>query len=154
LKNILLVLSASRQSSKTIDIALNRAKSEGALLSALFILDSKVPESIFESLTDNAFAGEKPSEQLQASILMEHRERGTKKVLEIGEMAEKMGVHFEPLIKEGDFVSECLSVINEKKSDLVIITRERRSFLSRFVFGSVLESVRSETDSELLIVEE
>lgn len=153
MENILLILSNSRQSPLAISEALQRAKAEGAVLTTLFILDVKLPASMCEKITENAFAGEKTSEQLYHSILIDHRERGRSKIMEIGEEAETMGVVFDALIKEGEFGKECLSTINETKPDLVIITRERKSFISRFVFGSVLESIQKETDSELLIIE-
>ncbi len=150
----MLVLSNARQSPSAVNKALQMAKDEGAVLTALFILDAKLPASLCENIADNAFAGEKTSEQLYHSILVEHRERGRNIIMEIGQKAETMGVAYEAMIKEGEFGAECLSSINDKRPDLVIITRERKSLISRFVFGSVLGSIQKETDSELLIIED
>lgn len=154
MKNILLVLSTTRQSPKTIELALDKAKSEGATLTGLFILDSNIPESIFDKLTDIGFTGGKPSQQLHSSILLEYRQRGMKKLEETRDIASKSGVPFEGLIREGDFAAQCLEVIHTSKSDLVILTRKRRSSLSRFIFGSCVEDIKKESGCELLIVDE
>ncbi len=135
-------------------MAIEKAKEEGATLTALFILDSEIPASIFDKLTDIGFAGEKPSQQLQDSILIEYRDMGQRKLEEIAGMVKESGVTFEALLKEGDFATECIDVIREKKSDLVIVTRKNRSSLSRFIFGSPLEQIKREIDTELIIVDE
>ena len=154
MKNILLVLSTTRQSPKTIELALEKAKEAGANLTGLFILDSNIPESIFETLTDVGFSGEKPSMQLQESILTEYRLRSEKKLEETGIMASERGVPFEAITKEGDFMGQCIDVIESSNADLVILTRKKRSSLSRFIFGSCVEDIKKEVKCELLIVEE
>ncbi|MBE9503944.1 MAG: universal stress protein [Proteobacteria bacterium] len=154
MKNILLVLSTTRQSPKTIELALERAMNEGARLTGLFILDSNIADSIFEKLTDSGFIGDKPSQQLHSSILLEYRQRGMVKLEETKEMAAKKGVSFEAIIKEGDFFNECLEEINKSKADLVILTRKKRSSLSRFIFGSYVENIKKGVDCEVLIVDE
>ena len=154
MKNILLVLSTTRQSPQTVELALEKAKEMGSDLTGLFVLDSGIPESIFDKLTDTGFTGEKPSQQLHDSILKEYKERGEKKLSEIEEMASKRGIRFESLIKKGDFVSECHSVITEKSSDMVIITRRKRSSLSRFIFGSPIDQLREISDCEFIVIDE
>lgn len=154
MKNILLVLSTTRQSPKTIDAAFERAKEENRGLTALFVLDSEMPESIFEKLTDIGFTGEKPSQQLQESILTEYRVRGDRKLKELESMALEMKVSFKTIIREGDFIKECLSVIDEENADFVIITRKKRSSLSRFIFGSALAEISSKVQCEMLIIDE
>ena len=154
MKNILLVLSTTRQSPKTIELALERAIKEEACLTGLFILDSKIPDSIFEKLTDSGFIGDKPSQQLHTSILLEYKQRAIIKLEETKEIASKKGVPFEAIIKEGDFISQCLEEINKAKADLVILTRKKRSSLSRFIFGSYVEDIQREVDCEVLIIDE
>jgi len=154
LKNILLVLSTTRQSPETVELALEKAKEGNSSLTGLFILDSGIPDSIFDKLTDIGFTGEKPSHQLHASILAEYRERGMKKMEEIGETAAGKGISFDSIIREGDFAAECLSVIGEKRADTVIMTRRKRSSLSRFIFGSPIENIRKRAGCEFIIVDE
>lgn len=154
MKNILLVLSTTRQSPKTVELAIEKAKAEKASLTALFVLDSGMPESIFEKLTDIGFTGEKPSQQLRDAILIEYRERGKTKLGEIEALAADMGISCCSAVREGDFTAECLSFIKEKEADLVIITRKKRSSLSRFIFGSPLEGIKDEAGCEMLIVDE
>lgn len=154
MKNILLVLSTTRQSTKTEEEALNKAKAEDAQLTIAFILDSSMPESIFEKLTDVGFTGERTSLQLQTSILDEYRRRGVLKLDEIKGAAESMGVACNHVVREGAFAIECLSLVNEMNADLVILTRKKRSSLSRFIFGSAIEDIQCMSECEFLIVEE
>ena len=154
MKNILLVLSTTRQSSKTEEEALNRAKAEGAELTVAFILDSKMPESMFEKLTDIGFTGERPSQQLQASILEEYRGRGALKLDEVKAAAESMGVACKVVAREGGFAKECLDLVDEMAADLLILTRKKRSSLSRFIFGSAIEDIQGMAECEFLIVDE
>ena len=154
MKNILLVLSTTRQSPKTIDLALEKVKAEKSSLTALFVLDSEMPGSILEKLTDAGFTGEKPSQELHDSILTEYRERGKNKLEEVEKMAKEMDVPFIAIMREGDFTSECLAEIKYRNADTVITTRKRRSTLSRFIFGSPIEQIRNESKCEMIIVEE
>ncbi|MDT8317240.1 MAG: universal stress protein [bacterium] len=154
MKNILLVLSTTRQSPKTIELALEKVKTEESSLSALFVLDSKMPGSILEKLTDSGFTGEKPSQELHDSILSEYRERGKKKLEEVEKLAKEMNIPFTAIIREGDFTSECLAEIKVRNTDTVITTRKKRSTLSRFIFGSPIEQIRDESKCEMIIVEE
>ncbi len=154
MKNILLVLSTTRQSPKTIDLAIEKVKKEGSSLTALFVLDSEMPGSILEKLTDSGFTGEKPSQELHDSILTEYRERGRKKLEEIEDLANRMEVPFTAVIREGDFTSECLAEIKDRRSDVVFITRKKRASLSRFIFGSPIEQIKDAAECEMIIVEE
>ena len=154
MKNILLVLSTTRQSPKTIELALEKVKEKGSSLSALFVLDSEMPGSILAKLTDSGFTGEKPSQELHDSILSEYRERGKKKLEEVEKLAKEMDVPFTAIIREGDFTSECLTEIKERNADTVITTRKKRSTLSRFIFGSPIEQIKNESKCEMIIVEE
>lgn len=148
------MLSTTRQSPKTIDAAFEKARLEKKGLTALFVLDSEMPESIFDKLTDIGFTGEKPSQQLHDSILTEYRVRGDRKLKELEEKALAMKVPFKTIIREGDFISECLDVIAEEELEVVIITRKKRSTLSRFIFGSALAEISSKADCEMLIIDE
>ena len=154
MENILLVLSTTRQSPKTVELAIEKVKKEKSSLTALFILDSEMPGSILEKLTDSGFTGEKPSQELHDSILTEYRERGRKKLEEIENLANRMDVPFSAVIREGDFTSLCLAEIKDRRSDIVIITRKKRSSLSRFIFGSPIEQIRDAAECEMIIVEE
>ena len=154
MKNILLVLSTTRQSPKTIELALAKTGEEKSSLTALFVLDSEMPGSILDKLTDAGFAGERTSQELHDSILSEYRDRGRKKLEEIEKMAGRMNVPFTAIMREGDFTSECLAEIKERNCDTVITTRKNRSSLSRFIFGSPIEQIKNQVECEMIIVDE
>ena len=78
MKTILLTLSTTRQSPKTIDYALKKAQKEKASLIILFIVDPDLPHLVLDKMLDVGFMGDKPSMKLYQSILKEYRERGKK----------------------------------------------------------------------------
>jgi len=151
---IILAISTTRQSPKTVEYALETAKAQGAKLLGLFIVDPSLPDGIFAKLTDIGFIGDKPSEHLHQSILKEYENRATKRLMEICEMSKAKGLECETIIREGEFLKECLDVIKEKKADMVILTRAKRSYLSRFLFGSAVSELMKYAPCPVKVVEE
>lgn len=154
MKTILLALSTIRQSPKTINYALKKAKKEKARLVILFIVDSDLPHLILDKMMDVGFMGDKPSLQLYQSILKEYKERGKKITEEISQEAKSLGVEWSTLIAEGEFTKECLKVIEKEKPEKIILTRAERSCLSRFLFGSAVNNLKQKSPSPITIVEE
>jgi len=54
----------------------------------------------------------------------------------------------------GEFVEVALKVIQKEAADLIIVTRRRRSNLSRFIFGSAVAELKSKTDCPIMIIDE
>ena len=153
-KKILLALSTTRQSQKTIEHALNFAKKEAASLIALFVIDPDLPELIFSKLIDIGFMGEKPGEEVMKALLKEYRIRGDEKLKEIKKLAEKKGIECKTILKTGNFAKECLKIINEQKPLLVVLTRAKRSNISRFLFGSAVNEIKKKSSAPIKIIKE
>jgi len=134
MKNILLLLSTTRQSPKTIAQAFKRAKEEKANLLALFVVDSTIPEMIVSKVTDIGFLGEKPSEEFREAIIKEYQRRGVAKLKEISNLAASDGLKCETRLVKGDFLEDTLKVVQEQRIDYVILNRAMRSDLARFFF--------------------
>ena len=153
-KVILLVLSTTRHNPNTINVAIEEAKARGARLHILFILDSAMANDIYARLTDLGFIGEKPSHQISDAILGEYRMRGEAKIREVEEKAKSAGIETGSSLSEGDFVAICLSEINTLRTDLVILSRKKRSNLSRFLFGSSVDKLKRSATCEIRVIDE
>ena len=153
-KRIMLVLSTMRQSPKEIEYALQTAKKENAELVALFIIDSNMPGTVFQRLHEMDLIGEKPSEELSKALMGEYRQRGYEKLEEVEKKAKGKNVHCSIYIEEGDFAEEVLKMINKLGVSLVILTRSRRSNISRMFFGSAVDELIKQSPCEVKIVDE
>jgi len=153
-KTILLTLSTTRQSPKTINYALKQAQKEKAHLVILFIVDPDLPHLILDKMMDVGFMGDKPSLELYHSILKEYKERGKKITEEISREADRLGIEWSDVMAEGEFIEECLKVIEEKKPEMTILTRAERSRLSRFLHGSAVNRLQQKSKCPIKIVEE
>lgn len=154
MERILLVLSTTRQSDKAIDMALSMAEEQEADLMVLFILNSKVPDTVFDQLTDVGFMGERPSSESKATIVKEQRDRGLAKLKEIEKLAEDRGVFCQSWVVQGDFGRESVKMAAAHEVDLLIVCRARRPGLSRFFFDQEIEEVIRWADCEVRVVEE
>jgi nucleotide-binding universal stress UspA family protein len=153
-KTILLALSTTRQSPKTIDYALKKAQKEKAHLVILFIVDPDLPHLVLDKMLDVGFMGDKPSMKIYKSILKEYRERGKKITKEISKAADSLGIEWSTQVEEGEFTVECLKLIEEKKPKMTILTRTERSRLSRFLHGSAVNQLKRKTKCPITIVKE
>jgi len=154
MKKILLALSTTRQSSKTIDYAVKIASDEKAELIILFIVDPDLPQFILDKMMDVGFMGDSPTKQLYQSILREYKERGQKKIKEISNAATSLEIECTTIMTEGEFVKECLKVIAKEKPEATILTRADRSNLSRFLFGSAVNQLKQKSPCPIKVIKE
>ncbi len=134
--NVLLIISTQRLSCRSINYAIDMAKKRGSQLLVLFVMDSKLPESIFRKLEDEAYLGYRPSEEAYRHILEEFEDKGKNLLKEIKAMADKEDVPCKTVFRKGDFFQECEKLLAEEKIRTAIVTRRKRSSLSRFILGS------------------
>jgi len=153
-KTVLLALSTTRQSPKTINHALEKAQEEKAHLVILFIVDPDLPHLILDKMMDVGFMGDKPSLELYHSILKEYKERGKKIAEEISQEADRLGIEWSKIMVEGEFTEECLKAIEDKNPEMTILTRTERSRLSRFLFGSAVNRLKRKSRCPIIIVKE
>ncbi len=151
---ILLILSTTRQSEKCISEAVDIANKENAELITLFIVDYDVPQKILDSLTEEGWIGGKTTENLFNAVLEEYSIQGKEKTTEIEEVAKKRGVNHKSIIKRGTFLDVSLSVAEEEKVGLVLVTRRRRSGLSRFFFGSAVAELKEKVTCKVKVIDE
>ena len=151
---ILLILSTTRKSDKCIKEAVDIASKENARLINLFVVDYEVPQKIFDSLTEEGWIGGKTTENLFNAVLDEYSVQGKEKILEIEEAAENRGVDYKSVIKRGTFLDVALTIAEKEQVSLVIVTRRKRSRLSRFFFGSAVAELKEKVTCEIKIIDE
>jgi len=153
MKKFLLVLSTTQQSGEAISYALNIAKNKDAELYVLFILDSVVPATIFEKLTDIGFIGDKPSSELTEAITKEYEEQAVQLLKDIEKRAADTGISCKTFIEQGDFAEVCLEAIARFAADMIILNRTRKSALSRLLIGSKIDRLLRKAPCEIKIFE-
>lgn len=153
MKKFLLVLSTTQQSGEAISYALSIAKNKDADLFVLFILDSIVPATIFEKLTDIGFIGDKPSSELKEAISNEYEEQAVQLLSDIKARAADKGISCKTFIEQGDFTEKCLEAIARFAADMIILNRTRKSALSRLLIGSKIDRLLRKAPCEIKIFE-
>lgn len=154
MKKILLILSTTRKSNKCVKEAVEIASKENAKLIILFVVDYEVPQKIFDKLTEEGWIGGKPTENLFNAVLDEYSVQGKDKISEIKEMAKSRGIDYKSIVRRGKFLDVTLSVVEAEKINLIIVTRRKRSALSRFFFGSAVAELKEKVECEVKIIDE
>ncbi len=153
MKKILLIQSFLRFSPKSIEQAIQLAKKNNAELFVVFVIDAEFAENVANTLTDEGWLGGKPSEQLYASIMKEYQLQSELQVAEIKAIAEQKQVAMRAIIKSGPIVEQTLKIVTLEDPDIIVIARRKRSKLSRFIFGSVGESLKKLVNCEVKIID-
>jgi nucleotide-binding universal stress UspA family protein len=153
MKKVLLILSFLRSSPKTVEEALHIARESDAELVVFFVLDIEYADNIARKLADEGWLGEKPSEQLYQSLLQEYQSQAEKKIAEIYHRAGELKVPVRAIIKRGPVLEETLRLADLEDPDLIVITRRKRSSLSRLIFGSMVKTLKEQVHSKVKIID-
>jgi nucleotide-binding universal stress UspA family protein len=105
-------------------------------------------------LTEEGWIGGKTTENLFNAVLDEYSVQGKEKILEIEKAAKNKGVDYKSVIKRGTFLDVALSVAEKEQVSLIIVTRRKRSRLSRFFFGSAVAELKEKVACEIKIIDE
>ncbi len=151
---ILLILSTTRKSETCINEAVEIASKENAELITLFVVDYDVPQKMLDRLTEEGWIGGKTTENLFNAVLDEYSIQGKDKIAEIEGVAKKKGINYKSIIKKGTFLDVSLSVAEKEKVGLVLVTRRKRSGLSRFFFGSAVAELKEKVTCKVKIIDE
>ncbi len=151
---ILLILSTTRKSDNCIKEAVDIASKENAMLIILFVVDYEVPQKIIDSLTEEGWIGGKTTEDFFNAVLDEYSIQGKEKISEIKEAAKNKGIDYKSVIKRGTFLNVALSVAEKEQVGLIMVTRRKRSHLSRFFFGSAVAELKQKVTCKIKIIDE
>ncbi|NIR47510.1 universal stress protein [candidate division KSB1 bacterium] len=153
MKKILLIISFLRRSPKTIEEAIKIAKENDGELIVFFVLDVDYANNVVDKLTDEGWIGGKPSEHLYTSLLKEYKLQAETQIESIEQRAREMGVPVRSIIKSGSVLKETLRLASLEDPDMIVITRRKRSSLSRLIFGSMVKTLREEAKCEVKIID-
>jgi len=152
MKKVLLLLSPTRQSKKSVEVALDLAEDERAVLVILFVLDEEISEDVVKKFSEETWVAHTISEQLNQAILKEYSFSGKLKIKAIKKSADERNIECKALSKKGSFLDEATKVIIEENIDQVVITTKHRSSISKFLFGSILDELKKEFSGEIIEV--
>lgn len=144
MKGVLLIISSTRMSQNSVEHAMRICKSENIPLHVTFILDSELADSIFDQLTMEGYLGDRPGEIVKQAVLTEYEIRGRAKIEELCNLAKENDLECNTVFQKGNFLENCRNIISEKKIKHIVITRLKRSNLSRFIFGSAIDQLQKE----------
>ena len=144
MENILLIVSTTRMSHMSVEHALRCCRTENKSLKAVFILDNDLPDFIFDKLTMEGYIGDKPGKIIHDAVMQTYEIRGRAVIEDICRESTESGVKCDTIFLEGNFLESCRNIISGQKIDRVVITRRKRSILSKFIFGSAIDQLMKE----------
>jgi nucleotide-binding universal stress UspA family protein len=72
----------------------------------------------------------------------------------VEEAAAAKGIPVRSFSRQGKLVEEALAILAHEKIDLVIVTRRKRSRLSRFLFGSAVADLIAKAPCPVQVIDE
>lgn len=153
MQKILLIISFLRSSPKSIEEAIHLAKEKNAELLVFFVLDVEYADNIAHKLTDEGWIGGKPSEQFYTSLLKEYKLQAETKLHSIEQRAKELNVPVRSIMKSGAILTETMRLATLEDPDLIIISRRKRSSLSRLIFGSLVNALKRQANCEVKIID-
>lgn len=154
MKSILLLLSAARTSEKAVEFAVEQAKKERAELTVIYVIDTSLTDEVFDRFTDIGFIGDKPSTELTEAIMKEFRQRGYEELGKVQMRAMEEGVGYNPMTVQGDFFRCSMDVIGQRKADMVVAVKRRKSALARYFSKSPVDELKESAPCEVVVFEE
>jgi len=151
---IMLLLSFLRRSPQCIELALQIAAERQSELIVLFVLDREVMKKVTKKLTEDGWIGGKPSEQFLEALRHEYLEQAQTKIQEVEEAARIKGIAVRSFSREGNLVEEALALLEHEHIDMIIVTRRKRSRLSRFLFGSAVADLMMQAPCPVKVIDE
>jgi len=154
MKKTLLVLSTSGTPDEVINYAVARAKKEGLGLIALYILDTGLASSVFDTFSDVGFIGEKPSEELSEALMKEYRQRGYEELGRVQVRAMEEAVEYDPVMEQGDYVQKTLEFIRDRDVSVAVLIQRKKSDLFKYFKRSHADEVREKAACEVVVFNE
>ncbi len=153
-KNILIVLSTSRTTSRAIDFAVDKAKKEGSGLVALYVIDTGLTNEVFDRFTDIGFIGDKPSTRLTEAIMKEYRQRGYEEIGKVQVRAMEENIDFDAVTAQGAFVEKVIEVIESHNVSTAVVVKRKTSGFMKYFSRSVVDELVEKAPCEVVVFEE
>lgn len=153
-QKVLLVLSTSGTPDKVIDYAVARAKKDGAGLVALYILETGLATSVFDTFSDIGFIGDRPSEELSEAVMKEYRQRGYEELGRVQIKAMEEAVDYDTVMVQGDFVQKTLEFITERDVSVAVLLKREKKDIFKYFKRSHADEVREKAPCEVVVFSE
>ena len=151
---VALVMCTARKSPRSIETAVSLAAERGSRLVVVFALDEEGLNSVVEKLGSEGWIGERPSEDFHEAAITQRRELGEGKLTEVQTAAREVGVTVETRIAGGTFEQTVRDIVRSENPETVVLTRRKRSEISRFILGSPVKKLQEELSTEVILVDE
>ena len=143
---ILLAVSTSRYSRHLVKTAISEAKrirEEGHEVSIdlLIVRESEALERVGQRVGDVGFLGLSPQKDVLEALGAEHDRMARRMGARVAEAAAQVGVAVERTEVDGAFAETVIQHAERLQSDLILLTRAGRPFISRILFGSDADTV-------------
>jgi nucleotide-binding universal stress UspA family protein len=139
LSNILVPVDGSDNSLRALEHALYIAKSTGAQITAIHVIE--LPPTVYVE-----------SQKLLNDLLSNYRKESSKILDTCKEVAKKSGVNLETVIAEGDAPSNVTGYADQGGFDLVVIGSRGLGRLKEMVLGSTSNKVLHNTKCSVMVV--
>lgn len=149
-QKILVATDGSPRAEKAVSYAIDLAKSSGAELNVLSVVDSGSPRSALEIDPDNI---EEIAEEVDVSEIEDARKRiETQIVSHASKMASEAGVQTSGKVRIGTPADEIVKQAQEAGCDLIVMGTHGRGKLATAVMGNVATSVIHAGTTPVLVV--
>lgn len=153
MKKILLLLSNTGFSQKTVETAFELAKEQKAELISCYVVDERLPESVSSWMIYIGFMGDKPSEEYRKVILKEYRKRAETDIEEVEKMASREGIEIRSFLKEGSWAEETVKLVEAEMVELIVTSKPKEGQMGKLFFGSALEELTKKAPCDVRVVE-
>lgn len=141
MKPILLILTPARVSDSCVEEAISAARTGGAELVGVFVLDTSISADFRSRLRDSGSLGGAPSDELVSLMRDEQERQGRQELERVERMASASHVPVRTRLVVGELVGCSLEVAREEGASAIFVTRRDRPALSRLVAGSAVKDL-------------
>lgn len=145
-RRILLGVSTSRYSTQLVSHTLDeaerlRADGHTVHLDVVNVAEDDDLDRVASSVGSEGFLGLGPQRDVLEALGKEHNRMAQRRVDEVRTQAEARGITVTVEVARGDFAEVVLRRAQDLGSDVILITRAERPFISRILFGSEADRV-------------
>ncbi len=143
---ILLVLSTTRYSKRSLELALAEAQEAsgrgGVRLELLYIRETAAVDQVGASVDGQGFLGLEPQDEILDSLERQHHATALRRIERFQRLgAELSGVELSFEEVQGDYQALVRQRVLESDVDVVFLTRADQPFVSRLLFGNKTDAV-------------
>lgn len=143
---ILIAVSTSRYSEQLIAHAATEAdalrdRSDEVVIDVLYVRESEDLAEVSQRVSGEGFLGLAPQADILETLVAERHRMASRRIEQLRALAEERGYPITVTEVEGRFVDTVLTHAEQKRCDIILITRDDRPFISRLLFGSDADRV-------------